>query len=193
MNDTTTQNTDTSILGFTTAIVSAFVSNSHNQITSDSIAGLISQTYTTLQGLGGAPEVKAEAAPEEKKEPAVSIRASIKPDYLVCLEDGNKVKMLKRYLMTNYSLTPEQYRAKWNLPNDYPMVAPNYSEKRRELAKAIGLGTKGRVAKRAVEALAEVTESEVAEVEAEAQGKTEAAAPKKRRQARKPNKEAANA
>src|SRR3546814_4400820 len=83
-------------------------------------------------------------SPEVKQEPAVSIRASIKPDYIVCLEDGKKLKMLRRHLMTHYNMTPEDYRAKWNLPKDYPMVAPNYAEKRRALAKAIGLGTKGR-------------------------------------------------
>jgi len=74
----------------------------------------------------------------------VSIRASIKPDYIVCLEDGKKLKMLKRHLMTHYQMTPEDYRAKWNLPADYPMVAPNYAEQRRNLAKKIGLGTKRR-------------------------------------------------
>jgi predicted transcriptional regulator len=74
----------------------------------------------------------------------VSVRSSIKPDFIVCLEDGKKLKMLKRHLMTHYQMTPEQYRAKWNLPADYPMVAPNYAEQRRTLAKKIGLGTKRR-------------------------------------------------
>src|SRR3546814_9397757 len=82
--------------------------------------------------------------PEVKQEPAVSIRASVKPDYIVCLEDGKKLKMLRRHLMTAYNMTPDEYRAKWDLPKDYPMVAPNYAETRRTLAKAIGLGTKGR-------------------------------------------------
>jgi predicted transcriptional regulator len=86
-------------------------------------------------------------APEPKQEPAVSVRSSIKPDYIVCLEDGKKLKMLKRHLMTHYQMTPEQYRQKWNLPADYPMVAPNYAEQRRSLAKKIGLGTKRRKAK----------------------------------------------
>jgi predicted transcriptional regulator len=72
----------------------------------------------------------------------VSIRASVKPDYIVCLEDGKKLKMLKRYLRTNYNMTPEEYRARWDLPSDYPMVAPNYAERRRDLAKKIGLGRK---------------------------------------------------
>ena len=74
--------------------------------------------------------------------PAVSIRSSVKPDYIVCLEDGKKLKMLKRHLMTHYNLTPQQYRERWSLPSDYPMVAPNYAEKRRDLAKKIGLGRK---------------------------------------------------
>ena len=77
-----------------------------------------------------------------RSDPAVPIKSSIKPDYVVCLEDGKKLKMLKRHLMTHYGMTPEDYRAKWGLPNDYPMVAPNYAEKRRQLAKAIGLGKK---------------------------------------------------
>ena len=81
-------------------------------------------------------------APEPKQEPAVSVRSSIKPDYIVCLEDGKKLKMLKRHLMTHYQMTPDQYRQKWNLAADYPMVAPNYAEQRRTLAKKIGLGTK---------------------------------------------------
>jgi predicted transcriptional regulator len=84
------------------------------------------------------------AAPEVKPEPAVSVRSSIKPDYIICLEDGKKLKMLKRHLMTHYQMTPEDYRAKWGLPADYPMVAPNYAEQRRSLAKKIGLGTKRR-------------------------------------------------
>jgi predicted transcriptional regulator len=96
---------------------------------------LISTVYTALKGLGGTP-----APVEERPEPAVSIRASVKPDYIVCLEDGKKLKMLKRYLRTNFNLSPEEYRARWNLPADYPMVAPNYAEKRRELAVKIGLG-----------------------------------------------------
>ena len=93
--------------------------------------------HGALAGLFG-----ASSAPEPKPEPRVPIRSSIKPDYIVCLEDGKKLKMLKRHLMTHYSLTPDQYRTKWGLNSDYPMVAPNYAEQRRTLAKAIGLGTK---------------------------------------------------
>jgi predicted transcriptional regulator len=85
-----------------------------------------------------------QCAPEPRPEPKVSVRSSIKPDYLVCLEDGKRLKMLKRHLRTHYAMTPDQYRQKWGLNSDYPMVAPNYAEQRRALAKSIGLGTKRR-------------------------------------------------
>ena len=116
-------------------IVSAHVSN--NSVALADLPGLIGSVYEVLAGLG-----KDTPAPEVAPEPAVSIRASVKPDHIVCLEDGKKLKMLKRHLSTHYNLTPEQYRARWGLPADYPMVAPNYAEKRRALAKAIGLGRK---------------------------------------------------
>ncbi len=93
--------------------------------------------HTALVGLG-----RLAPAPEVRAEPAVSIRASVKPDYLVCLDDGKKLKMLKRHLMTHYGITPDEYRAKWGLPADYPMVAPNYAALRRGLAVKIGLGRK---------------------------------------------------
>ncbi len=121
----------------TADIVSAHVSN--NSVNTAELPGLISSVYASLAGLGGAP-----VAVEEKLVPAVSVRSSIKPDYIVCLEDGKRLKMLKRHLMTHYGMTPDDYRTKWNLPADYPMVAPNYAEQRRVLAKQIGLGTKGR-------------------------------------------------
>lgn len=125
----------------TADIVSAHVSN--NSVASADLPGLIQSVFGALNGLGDAePEV------EEKQQPAVSIRASVKPDYIVCLEDGKKLKMLKRHLMTHYGMTPEDYRAKWGLPADYPMVAPNYAEQRRNLAKQIGLGTSGRGGRR---------------------------------------------
>jgi len=126
------------LVTLTADIVSAHVSN--NSVAVSDLPLLIANVHNALAGLGAkAPE------PEVKKqEPAVSIRSSIKPDYIVCLEDGKKLKMLKRHLMTHYQMTPEQYRAKWNLPADYPMVAPNYAEQRRSLAKKIGLGTKRR-------------------------------------------------
>lgn len=136
-NTATDTNTNQSTLTALTAdIVSAFVGSQSNHVDAAGIPDLIALVYNSLNGLSQ-PAVVAEV----KQEPAVSIRASIKPDFIVCLEDGTKLKMLKRYLMTNFSMTPDQYRAKWNLPADYPMVAPNYAEKRRELAKKIGLGT----------------------------------------------------
>ncbi|MFA6114800.1 MAG: MucR family transcriptional regulator [Sphingomonas sp.] len=125
------------LITLTADIVAAHVSN--NSVAVSDLPVLIANVHGALAGLGGAAPV-----PEVKQEPAVSIRASIKPDYIVCLEDGKKLKMLKRHLMTHYQMTPEQYRAKWNLPADYPMVAPNYAEQRRTLAKKIGLGTKRR-------------------------------------------------
>jgi predicted transcriptional regulator len=123
------------LITLTSDIVAAHVSN--NNVAVEDVPSLISNVYGALAGLGAAAP-----APEPMPEPAVSIRASIKPDYIVCLEDGKKLKMLKRHLMTHYNMTPDQYRTRWNLPADYPMVAPNYAEKRRELAKKIGLGRK---------------------------------------------------
>lgn len=119
----------------TADIVAAHVSN--NSVAVSDIPHLIQNVHGALVSLGGPPVV-----PKVKLEPAVSIRASIKPDYIVCLDDGKKLKMLKRHLMTHYGMTPDDYRAKWGLPADYPMVAPNYAEQRRSLAVKIGLGTK---------------------------------------------------
>ncbi len=124
------------LVTLTADIVAAHVSN--NSVAISDIPLVIRSVHDALSGLGVIAE------PEVKQEPAVSIRASIKPDYIVCLEDGKKMKMLRRHLATDHDMTPEDYRAKWNLPADYPLVAPNYSEKRRALAKEIGLGTKGR-------------------------------------------------
>lgn len=124
------------LVTLTADIVAAHVSN--NSVAISDIALIIRSVHDALAGLG------TTEVPEVKQEPAVSIRASVKPDYIVCLEDGKKLKMLRRHLMTAYDMTPDAYRAKWNLPKDYPMVAPNYAETRRILAKAIGLGTKGR-------------------------------------------------
>ena len=123
------------LITLTSDIVAAHLSN--NSVAVDDVASLITNVYSALSGLGDAV-----VAPEAPPEPAVSIRTSVKPDYIVCLEDGKKLKMLKRHLMTHYNMTPDQYRTRWNLPADYPMVAPNYAEKRRELAKKIGLGRK---------------------------------------------------
>ncbi len=133
--DATHADVNEMLITLTSDIVAAHVSN--NSVSVDDVSALISNVYGALAGLGQAAVV-VEVMPE----PAVSIRASIKPDFIVCLEDGKKLKMLKRHLMTRYNLTPDQYRARWNLPADYPMVAPNYAEKRRELAKKIGLGRK---------------------------------------------------
>jgi predicted transcriptional regulator len=119
----------------TADIVAAHVSN--NSVSVGEISTLIQNVHGAIIGLSGGV-----AAPAERAEPAVSIRSSIKPDYIVCLDDGKKLKMLKRHIMTHYGMTPDQYRTKWGLPADYPMVAPNYAETRRTLAKAIGLGRK---------------------------------------------------
>src|SRR3712207_4810995 len=131
-NDTTE-----TLITLTADIVSAHVSN--NSVAVNDLPNLIQNVHNALTGLGTKPE----PAPV-KQEPAVSIRSSVKPDYIVCLEDGKKLKMLKRHLMTHYQMTPDEYRAKWGLSADYPMVAPNYAEQRRSLAKKIGLGTKRR-------------------------------------------------
>jgi predicted transcriptional regulator len=123
------------LITLTSDIVAAHVSN--NSVSAEELSSLITSVYGALAGLGAAAP-----APEAPPEPAVSIRSSVKPDFIICLEDGKKLKMLKRHLMTHYNLTPDQYRARWGLAADYPMVAPNYAEKRRELAKKIGLGRK---------------------------------------------------
>ncbi|WP_336963671.1 MucR family transcriptional regulator [Sphingobium aquiterrae] len=136
---TETAEQGSTLITLTAEIVSAHVSN--NSVAVADLPLLIQNIHGALNGLQNPA-----AAPEIKPEPAVPVRASIKPDYIVCLEDGKKLKMLKRHLMTAYQLTPEQYRAKWNLPADYPMVAPNYAEQRRSLAKKIGLGRKPRAA-----------------------------------------------
>jgi predicted transcriptional regulator len=123
------------LITLTSDIVAAHVSN--NDVSVADVPSLITNVYMALANLGEAPVVE-----EAKPQPAVAIRNSVKPDYIVCLEDGKKLKMLKRYLRTNYNMSPEEYRARWGLAADYPMVAPNYAEKRRDLAKKIGLGRK---------------------------------------------------
>ena len=125
------------LLTLTADIVAAHVSN--NSVAVNDLPNLIQNVHSALQGISSSG-----AAPEAKPEPKVSIRSSVKPDYIVCLEDGKKQKMLKRHLMTNHGMTPDEYRQKWGLGADYPMVAPNYAEQRRTLAKSIGLGTKRR-------------------------------------------------
>jgi len=130
-------NSDDTLLTLTADIVAAHVSN--NSVAVNDLPNLIQNVHSALSGIAG-----SNVAAEPKPEPKVSIRSSIKPDYIVCLEDGKKLKMLKRHLMTHYNMTPNEYRQKWGLSADYPMVAPNYAEQRRKLAKSIGLGTKRR-------------------------------------------------
>jgi len=123
------------LLTLTADIVAAHVSN--NSVAVNDLPNLIQNVHSALSGI-----TRTATAAEAKPEPKVSIRSSVKPDYIVCLEDGKRQKMLKRHLMTNHGMTPDQYRQKWGLGSDYPMVAPNYAEQRRTLAKSIGLGTK---------------------------------------------------
>jgi predicted transcriptional regulator len=125
---------NTEHLQHTAVIVSAYVSN--NPLPAADLPNMIRSVHATLGGLNGDA---ADSAPGGER-PAVPIGKSITPDHIICLEDGKKLKMLKRYLRSHYELTPEQYRAKWGLPADYPMVAPNYAAKRSEFAKKIGLG-----------------------------------------------------
>jgi predicted transcriptional regulator len=126
---------DDTLLTLTADIVAAHVSN--NSVAVNDLPNLIQNVHQALSGI-----LQQSSAPEPRPEPRVPIRSSIKPDYIVCLEDGKRRKMLKRHLMTHYNMTPDQYRQKWGLAADYPMVAPNYAEQRRTLAKSIGLGTK---------------------------------------------------
>ncbi len=123
------------LITLTSDIVAAHVSN--NDVAVTEVPELITSVFGALSSLDGTGGKE-----EEPPEPAVPIRSSVKKDYIVCLEDGKKMKMLKRHLMTAYGMTPDEYRQRWNLPSDYPMVAPSYAEKRRELAKKIGLGRK---------------------------------------------------
>ncbi|ESX13181.1 MucR family transcriptional regulator [Mesorhizobium sp. LSJC265A00] len=127
---------DAELLEMTADIVSAYVSN--NPVPVTELARVISGTYGAISKLQGAPAPKA----EEKPTPAVPIKKSVTPDFIICLEDGRKFKSLKRHLGTHYDLSPDAYRAKWSLPSDYPMVAPNYAAVRSAMAKAIGLGRK---------------------------------------------------
>ena len=133
----TEKNDNADILGLTTNIVSAHVSN--NAVGVDDLPKLIRDVYASLAKVDGHVEPAKEAPT-----PAVPIKKSVTPDYIVCLDDGKKLKMLKRHLKTMYNMTPEEYREKWGLPSDYPMVAPNYAKRRSRLAKEIGLGTRAR-------------------------------------------------
>lgn len=125
------------LLLMTTEITSAYLAN--NSVSVSEIGSVIDQVYKSLSN------VNAESNPiVDRPQPAVPIKKSVQPDHIICLEDGKKLKMLKRHLKTAYNMSPEDYRERWGLPADYPMVAPNYAEKRSRLAKDIGLGTKGR-------------------------------------------------
>ena len=123
------------LMALTTDIVSSHVSN--NTVAVTDLPSLIQQVYSALSGLGNAP-----AGSASRPHPAVPIKKSVLPEYIVCLEDGKKLKMLKRHLKTRYNMSPEEYRERWGLSSDYPMVAPAYAQQRSDLAKKIGLGTK---------------------------------------------------
>ncbi|HEY4134510.1 MAG TPA: MucR family transcriptional regulator [Alphaproteobacteria bacterium] len=134
-------NASSDLLVLTTEIVSSHVAN--NTVSLSDLPQLIQQVYATLAGIGKAPAGHVGSL-GERPDPAVPVKKSITPDYIVCLEDGRKLKMLKRHLKTAYDMTPDDYRERWDLPADYPMVAPNYAKQRSSLAKKIGLGTKPR-------------------------------------------------
>jgi predicted transcriptional regulator len=134
MNNTDQTN---DLLALTTEIVAAHVSN--NTVSVSDLPQLINQVYNSLAHIGNLP-----TPPAERPQPAVPIKKSVQQDYIVCLEDGKKLKMLKRHLKTAYNMTPEAYRERWGLAADYPMVAPNYARQRSRLAKDIGLGTRAR-------------------------------------------------
>ncbi len=127
------------LLAMAVEVVSAYVGN--QQCVSDELPQIIRAVHGTLQNLG---DEQAEGRKGRRSRAAVSVKKSVTPDYLICLEDGKRLKMLKRHLRTNYDLSPEQYRLKWGLPSDYPMVAPNYAAQRSAFAKKIGLGRNGR-------------------------------------------------
>ena len=126
------------LVELTTEIVSAYVSN--NAVVVSDLPGMIAEVYDALSKAAA----RASQPLKEELKPAISVKKSVMPDYIICLEDGKKFKSLKRHLRTHYSLTPEEYREKWGLPHDYPMVAPNYAAARSELAKKMGLGQRRR-------------------------------------------------
>jgi predicted transcriptional regulator len=126
---------DAEILALTAQIVSAHVR--HNSVQPDALPGLIRSVHSTLANIGSNT-----LPPTEKPQPSVPVKRSVFPDYIICLEDGKRLKMLKRHLQTAYNMTPDQYRERWGLPHDYPMVAPKYAAHRSSLAKSIGLGRK---------------------------------------------------
>jgi predicted transcriptional regulator len=131
------QSNSPDLLALTTEIVAAHVSN--NTVAVSDLPQLISQVYQSLSSIGASQPIAT-----DRPQPAVNPKKSVTPDYIVCLEDGKKLKMLKRHLKTAYNMSPEDYRDRWGLPPDYPMVAPNYAKQRSRLAKEIGLGTRAR-------------------------------------------------
>lgn len=131
---------ETQLVELTAQIVAAYVGG--NAVAAADVPALIRSVHGALN------DVAAPAPPDEPKEPAVPVRRSVTPDYIICLEDGRRFKSLKRHLRTHYDLSPEEYREKWGLASDYPMVAPNYAQARSELAKQMGLGQAGRGGKR---------------------------------------------
>lgn len=135
---------ETDFIALTADVVSAYVAN--NKVEASTLPGLIAEVHGAIAKLGQAP-----AAPvvEAKLSPAVPVKKSVTPDYIICLEDGKKFKSLKRHLSSSYGMTPTEYRNKWGLAADYPMVAPNYAEARSQLAKKMGLGSRAKVAKAA--------------------------------------------
>ncbi|MPY69352.1 MAG: transcriptional regulator [Alphaproteobacteria bacterium] len=135
-DDTPNPATQPDVLRMAVEVASAYLGN--NSVPAGQVPEVINTIYTSLNALNG--QVAQGSA--EPPKPAVSIRRSVHPDYIICLEDGKKLKMLKRHLRAAYGMTPDEYRAKWNLPADYPMVAPNYAEQRSAFAKKIGLGRK---------------------------------------------------
>lgn len=137
MDDTIPNIDNEELMRMTTDIVASFLT--HNSVPAENVPEMIKSVHATMKEISGdTPK------PEPKAKPAVPISKSINDDYIVCLEDGKKLKMLKRYLRSQYDMSPEDYRRKWGLPADYPMVAPNYSRRRSEFAKEIGLGRGGR-------------------------------------------------
>jgi predicted transcriptional regulator len=139
----TEQSNQNELLALTTQIVAAHVAN--NSVNVADLPQLIHEVFRTLSSVGTVPVAL------ERPQPAVPVKKSVTPDYIICLEDGKKLKMLKRHLKTAYNMSPEEYRDRWGLPADYPMVAPNYAQHRSSLAKKIGLGTKPRKRRRAAQ------------------------------------------
>lgn len=130
------ENTGQNFQGTVATVFAAYVGN--NQVPQTEIENVMSKIASGLRAIDN---VSTDASPAQNQEPAVAVKKSVMPDFIICLEDGKKFKSLKRHLRTKYNMTPDQYRAKWNLPVDYPMVAPNYAKERSELAKRMGLGS----------------------------------------------------